>query len=114
MKFRDGFVSNSSSSSFVVFGVRFSTKEAVEDFFGDGFSDDICSFEKDGLSFVENDDEIFFGKLIDEGEDELSGSCITLQELMGLENKILDALSEMTVKHLEETEVKLYTGVRAC
>jgi len=117
MKFRNGFVSNSSSSSFVVFGVKLdSDVKSIEDYFGNAIAEDPGSFNQDGMGILEVDDCIYFGRILAEGEDSLDESETSAQELTALEEAILNNLEKVLMKDMKsiKPKVKLYTGTRPC
>jgi hypothetical protein len=104
MKNRLGFVSNSSSSSFVLAGYLFKddelTREQIEDY------EDIYSVHEGGEQGV-NDGEIAIGWRIAEGDECDFDSCITT--VKELEDK-LDSLKKV----FPDKELKIIAGTRLC
>lgn len=84
MKIRQGFVSNSSSSSFVILGAKITKSDAMKfiprkdgetkDDYDERFYDEACDFSlKEGkteISIIQNDSEYFIGLGCDVGEGE--------------------------------------------
>jgi len=106
MKIRNGFVSNSSSSSFIMIGVPSSALNA------DIENDFDSHYEKDGLEslYVERRgyDYIVGHVLIDSGDEELGDGDITVDELILKSTEISNKLGVSIDK------VKLYYGTRPC
>lgn len=104
MKTRSGFVSNSSSSSFVVIGTRMTDKELKKK----GWYDEYEPTDKmpDGLDILhDNDGDIIIGEILASGEDYLDDSKIDLVKLQKTFNRVEKALG---------VKVKLLIGTRAC
>lgn len=93
MKIRSGFVSNSSSSSFIVFGVYLDTKPK-----------DISGI---GGVFLEEMNKFAVGYVISDSED-LPDKEISFDELI----KWSEILSEKL--NIDKSEIKLISGIRCC
>ena len=105
MKVRNGFVSNSSSSSFVIIGVK-RNSNSEEDFeemienenFGNGIS----------TLWVEEKDCDFITGVVLSDDEELETTCTTFEEFQEMAQKVATALN------VDIKEVKLITGCRPC
>jgi hypothetical protein len=129
MKMRQGFVSNSSSSSFVILGYRFepkSMKELVKTLSpekyaklekeskGDEglFEDDFWEYLYDGSMFKDvdtiiDDSVIYLGHEICDSDEGLPETSSPMYELVGKAAKVMELLKQ-------DGSPVLYTGVRAC
>jgi 3-dehydroquinate synthetase len=110
MKIRNGFVSNSSSSSFIVLGKSFTSKE-LDNVFGE--TDDIYQvLEDNDIEFVADSevDKYYIGNVIAESDDEYMPSEEVI--LNDIENyKGIKILRE---KLNYKGPLTIYTGTRAC
>jgi hypothetical protein len=101
MKVRNGFVSNSSSSSFVIIGVKRSGEyeEIMEN----------EKFEK-GIRtlYVEERDYDYITGVVLSDDDELETTCTTFEQFQEMAQKVATALN------VDIKEVKLITGCRPC
>ena len=106
-KIRNGFVSNSSSCSFVIIGVKMSNTDIMEKF-NIGEDDDFYDcLEDTDFDFVNLDDDYIIGKKIAYGSDyEITGSDYSFDELKQISEEIKEKLSS--------NDVKLYTGSEMC
>lgn len=131
MKYRNGFVSNSSSSSFVAFGKVFKSKEeAVNMFSEDVIKEAIIETSEDDAFYALQDhfyrdrydlwmahgsdngfkdDEYFVGLMVADYIEECES-----EERMTM-GEIIKKLQSLPLrKHLELDECELITGVRSC
>lgn len=114
MRIRKGFVSNSSSSSFVAIGFIFD-----QDKLGDAVSwEDYDSIYNKNLSVYNGseggleDNEIAFGKEIFTSDDEgssMNTARFSLEEINDISEEIKDALKEY---NLDFPELKVFGGTR--
>jgi len=112
MKIRNGFVSNSSTSSFIVIGHKFKSEEITKFFTEDeeDVYDALESIEYIGYVADSEVDAYYIGEVIsDSGEDILEDSETEIGDLEQL--KSIKAMRE-TFKY--EGPLKIYSGTRAC
>jgi hypothetical protein len=93
MKIRSGFVSNSSSSSFIVFGVYMNSEP-----------DDMSGIES---VFLEHGNKYIVGYVIADGE-ELPERQVSIGKLIEWSEKLSEKLN------VDKEEITLISGVRAC
>jgi hypothetical protein len=99
MKTRTGFVSNSSSSSFILLGVKITSEEAEKK---------LQPSDYDAFDVVYDDDSVYCGDLIQssDGDYLACGSCAL--DTLKSNFKAQTAASKL------DKDVKLYYGTRAC
>ena len=124
MKVRTGFVSNSSSSSFVIAGVLLDQKELADKANVDideiyEFADDLCEelkvdFEIGGDSDVP-DDKIIIGKKLSYSYDSdyLEKFSTTLKEIQSISEAVVDKINEKLNTEYTADDVKIIGGTKA-
>jgi hypothetical protein len=106
MKVRNGFVSNSSSSSFVILGVR---RNGIENEDGDIDIDEEDLGEGIDSLYVEGEEyDYVTGFILADGEEYLEDNSISFSELKEMAEKVSKALN------VDIEEVKLIMGTRPC
>jgi len=106
MKIRQGFVSNSSSSSFVLVGCQMSDEALAKALNVD--TDDLYDIMNGGDLFWDAEDGIV-GYTIASGDDSyFSGDTMTIPELMEKAKEISEKLS------VPLEEIKIISGIRSC
>ena len=105
MKIRNGFVSNSSSSSFVILGVKrnFDDELDYEKIENEKFGNGIRT-----LYVEENDCDIITGFILADGDDYLDYTSKSFDQLTEMAQKVSDTLN------VDIESVKLITGTRPC
>ncbi len=118
MKIRKGFVSNSSTSSFVLLGVKIDVEKIRKKFKKEDDPEDIEIYElleETAYEILSDDDidlnenEHVIGHTIASGDDsDFNGPNISLSDL----NKIADNISEEF--DVNKSELKIYSGWKQC
>lgn len=107
MKVRNGFVSNSSSSSFVLIGCQLSEKEIVEKLNINIDGDDV-SEKIDELDLFWSSEDDIIGYLIADGDGyDFGGEEMTIPQVMEKAQMVAQKLS-VTIE-----EIKILSGVRS-
>lgn len=107
MKIRNGFISNSSSSSFVLIGCRISDEDLAKALNVDD-TDDLYDVVNETDLYWDAEDGII-GYTIAEGNDgDFEGDTLTIPELMEKAKEISEKLS------IPLEEIKIISGTRYC
>lgn len=114
MKIRNSFVSNSSTSSFVLIGVKISEEKIIEKF-NCTKEDCYLAIEEADFDWLDNEtvevkeNELIVGKEIASGDaSDFGGSPITLSEFDKIVSDITEKLG------VDKSELKIYSGIKAC
>ena len=108
MKIRNGFVSNSSSSSFVLIGCKLSEKEITEKLAISLDDDDVWEKVEELDLFWSSEDELIGYLIADDIETDYDGTETSIAEVMEKAKLVAEKLS------VPIEEIKLISGVRSC
>ena len=119
MKTRLGFVSNSSSCSFVLLGVKISAKEMDMDYSEliETIGDDFDFLTDEDVSTLSEDELIIGQEIIREVDDEtIEEAQYSIFELIDIGKEISTDINKKIGKdmNIELKDLKLYTGIKMC
>jgi hypothetical protein len=104
MKIRNGFVSNSSSSSFILYGVKIKTPKSETK-----HEALIDMLDESDLSYEEEDGHIYIGKHLADIDDGITKIALTDAESVKIVDMIIDLCEKADVKP-KETDFAIYAG----
>jgi len=108
MKIRSGFVSNSSTSSFVLLGYKLENKSEIFEKMTDDERDDF--YDRDDVLTDGNSGTIWIGETLAREKDgcQMSSAEFSMEELQQ------KAIAIMKKNGVELDKIKLYVGTRGC